>query len=134
MPQPSVPPMIEPLPPTGIDIEQVGQDGRYTLLLRGELDIASVPSLEGAMSRLCTDGTRAVTLDLSKLVFIDSTGLAAIVFASKICENNGYEFGLIPGSSAVQRLFELTGLSDVLPFRQPSHDRRPDTSGVGPQD
>lgn len=126
--------MIEPLPPTGIDIEQQGQDGSYTLLLRGELDIASVPSLEGAMMRLSTHETRAVTLDLSKLVFIDSTGLAAIVLASKICENNGYRFALIPGSSAVQRLFELTGLIDVLPFRQPAHERRADASSIAPPD
>ncbi|MHB8242780.1 MAG: STAS domain-containing protein [Solirubrobacteraceae bacterium] len=123
--------MIDP-PPKGIDIEQTEQDGSYTLLLRGELDIASVPSLEAAMRRLCIEGTRAVTLDLSTLVFIDSTGLAAIVLASKICENNGYELTLIPGSSAVQRLFELTGLIDVLPFRR--HGRVDASSVLEPQD
>lgn len=115
--------MIEPLPPTGLDIEQLDQEGEHTLLLTGELDIASVPSLEGAVSRLCTDGTRAITLDLRKLLFIDSTGLAAIVFASKLCEKNGYEFALVPGPSAVQRLFELTGLIDALPFRQPAQEQ-----------
>lgn len=113
--------MIEPLPPTGLDIEELEHDGRYRLLLTGELDIASVPSLEASVSRLCVDGTRAITLDLSRLLFIDSTGLAAIVFAGKLCDKHGCQFSLVPGSSAVQRLFELTGLIDVLPFTGNSH-------------
>ncbi len=110
--------MIEPLPPTGLDIEESSDDGHGLLLLRGELDIASVPSLEAAVARLCSEARGAITLDLSRLVFIDSTGLAAIVLAGKLCEKNGLEFSLVQGPSAVRRLFELTGLIDVLPFQQ----------------
>jgi anti-sigma B factor antagonist len=119
----SIATMIEPLPPTGLDIQEAEYGGQHMLLLRGELDIATVPSLEAAVSRLCRDGTSAITLDLSRLAFIDSTGLAAIVFASKICEKNGFEFSLVQGSSSVRRLFELTGLIDVLPFQQESPQR-----------
>ncbi|HEV7163504.1 MAG TPA: STAS domain-containing protein [Solirubrobacteraceae bacterium] len=108
--------MTEPLPPTGLDIEAVDRNGHVTLHLRGELDIASVPSLEAAVARVPAESTSALTLDLSGLLFIDSTGLAAIVLAGKLCERSGYEFVLVPGPSAVQRLFELTGLIDVLPF------------------
>ena len=117
--------MIEPLPPTGLDIEAVDRSGHTTLYLRGELDIASVPSLEAAVARVPAESTSALTLDLSRLLFIDSTGLAAIVLTGKICERSSYEFALIPGPSAVQRLFELTGLIDVLPFLEadlPSKD------------
>lgn len=110
--------MIEPLPPTGLDIEESSEDGHGLLTLRGELDIASVPTLEAAVTRLCAEGRTAITLDLSRLVFIDSTGLAAIVLAGKLCEKNGFEFSLVQGPSAVRRLFELTGLIDVLPFQQ----------------
>jgi anti-sigma B factor antagonist len=93
------------------------EGGRRTLTLTGELDIASVESLQAAVERLCSDGTTSITLDLRGLTFIDSTGLAAIVLASKLCDTNGYEFALIRGASSTQRLFELTGLIDVLPFR-----------------
>ncbi len=108
--------MIEPLPPTGLAIEEVVQSDRCTLLLSGELDIASVPSLEAAVARICAQTPGQLTLDLARLLFIDSTGLAAIVRASKLCERSGYRFSLVPGPGAVQRLFELTGLIDVLPF------------------
>jgi anti-sigma B factor antagonist len=110
--------MIEPLPPTGLDIEESSEGGHGALFLRGELDIASVPSLEASVARLCSEDRRAITLDLSRLVFIDSTGLAAIVLAGKLCEKHGLEFSLVQGPSAVRRLFELTGLIDVLPFQQ----------------
>ncbi len=51
-------------------------------------------------------------------MFIDSTGLAAIILANKICERDGHDFWLVPGPRAIQRLFEITGLIEVLPFRE----------------
>jgi anti-sigma B factor antagonist len=123
--------MIEPLPPAGLDVEEIRDgDGHRLLALRGELDLASVPGLEAAVSRLCTKGTSAITLDLSRLSFIDSTGLAVIVFTGKLCEKHGYEFELVQGSNSIQRLFELTGLIDVLPFRS---ERQVSDRGATPE-
>jgi anti-anti-sigma factor len=58
-----------------------------------------------------------ITLDLSGLTFMDCCGLRSILSVGKACETRTYGFTLIPGQSQVQRLFELTGLLDVLPFR-----------------
>ncbi|MBA3807191.1 MAG: STAS domain-containing protein [Solirubrobacterales bacterium] len=104
------------IPPIGLDLREREHEGVHTLSLGGELDIASVPALNAAVNRLSPDRTQAVRIDLSRLKFMDSTGLAAIVHASKVCEQHEYRFSLVPGSPAVQRLFELTGLIDVLPF------------------
>jgi anti-anti-sigma factor len=103
--------------PVGLDLREREHAGVHTLTLAGELDIASAPTLHAAVDRLRTAATRGITIDLSELKFIDSTGLAAIVLAGKVCEQHGYRFSLIPGSPAVQRLFELTGLIEVLPFQ-----------------
>lgn len=94
--------------------EQVGSE--HTLRLGGELDIAGVPSLEAAVRRICSDDTTSITIDLSGLGFIDSTGLAAIVHTSGLCAKHGYGFAIVPGPRPVQRLFEVTGLDAVLPF------------------
>jgi anti-sigma B factor antagonist len=89
----------------------------HTLTLGGELDIGSVPILHAAIARICKSASvRRITLDLSGLSFIDSTGLAEIILTSRLCERDGFELTLTPGSRAVQRLFELTGLIDALPF------------------
>jgi anti-anti-sigma factor len=49
-------------------------------------------------------------------MFIDSTGLAAIVLISRLCERDGRELSIIRGPRPLQRLFEITGMIDVLPF------------------
>jgi anti-sigma B factor antagonist len=103
-------------PPAGLSVEELERNGRRTLQLSGELDIATVPLFEASLDRACAPETTALTLDLSGMTFIDSTGLAAVVLASKVAERNGYEFALVRGPAAVQRLFELTGLLDALPF------------------
>jgi anti-anti-sigma factor len=102
----------------GLEIEELVRERRCTLLLSGELDIASAATLHGAVARLrdseaACDG---LMLDLSGLIFIDSTGLAEVILTGQLCDRDGLDFALVPGPRAVQRLFELTGLIDALPF------------------
>ena|ERR1700720_2059596 len=102
---------------SGLEIEESTDEDRHTLRLSGELDMASVPLLHAAIARICgAGGVGRITLDLSGLIFIDSTGLAEIILTSRLCDRDGLDLTLIRGPRAVQRLFELTGLIDVLPF------------------
>lgn len=88
--------------------------GRHTITLRGELDMSNAEALETITQRLCVDGISGIVLDLSDLDFIDSTGLRAVLSSQAICKQYGPEFSVIPGSTAVRRLFELTGALEVL--------------------
>jgi anti-anti-sigma factor len=107
------------LPRFGLELAERDTGGLWTVLLSGELDIATAPRVQEAIDRIFARGsTRALTLDLSKLDFIDSSGLAAIVCAGNLCERNGCEFALIRGPDVVQRVFELSGLAATLPFRE----------------
>lgn len=102
----------------GLEIdEQATAPGEVTLKLVGDLDTESVAMLESVAERQFERGALVMTLDLSELEFIDSTGLAAVVLVSRICERDGRALHIVPGSRTVQRLFEITGLVDVLPFR-----------------
>jgi anti-anti-sigma factor len=103
---------------SGLEIDERVSDGRRTLMLGGELDIASAPVLHAAVSRICENGAAGarITLDLSGLVFIDSTGMAEVILTSQLCDRDGFELSVIPGPRAVQRMFERTGLLDALPF------------------
>ncbi|HEX9481118.1 MAG TPA: STAS domain-containing protein [Solirubrobacteraceae bacterium] len=106
--------------PAAIDIEEIEAGEDRILRLAGELDLTSAATLEAAVSRACSGSTRSITMDLSGLSFIDSTGLAVIVRTSGLCSNRGCAFQLVRGPRAVQRLFEVTGLDAVLPFvKQP---------------
>jgi anti-sigma B factor antagonist len=113
--------------PEDFSIQENGEDGCYTLVLTGELDLASAPVLETATARLCANGASEIVFDLGGLAFIDSTGLRTILSCISLCEEHLCNLWLIPGKRAIQRLFELAGLLDRLPFREPE----PRASGTG---
>jgi anti-anti-sigma factor len=103
------------------DIKQEDDEHRYRLILSGELDIASAPDLEAAITRLCTAGALEIELDLRELTFIDSSGIRALLGARDSCVEHHAEFFLLPSTDPdLQRVFELTRLLDTLPWRTPS--------------
>jgi anti-anti-sigma factor len=60
----------------------IDSDGARTFFLSGELDLATVPTMESAIAHAVAQGG-PITLDLSQLRFVDSTGIAAITKALK---------------------------------------------------
>jgi anti-anti-sigma factor len=91
----------------------------HTLVLLGELDGASAPTLEAAVEELCKTKTAQITFDLSKLSHIDATGVAVLAFRCGWCERQGRTVALVPGTRRVQRAFELANVAHRLPFLQP---------------
>jgi anti-sigma B factor antagonist len=100
----------------GLGLDLRGERSHPVLALDGELDIGAAPRVQDAVTQLCRDGVRRLTLDLSRLEFIDSSGLAAVVYVSRQCERHGCELELVPGIDSVQRVFEVAGLAALLPF------------------
>ena len=91
-------------------------EGTHTLVLAGKFDMATSPDVETVLVA-CAASARRLTLDLSQLTFMDSTGLGLVLSAQRLCRASGAEFALVPGPRQVQRVFEITGLLDVLPFQ-----------------
>jgi anti-sigma B factor antagonist len=90
----------------------------HTLVLTGELDHRSAHALEREIERLCEEGVTGITLDLRELTYIDSIGVAVIVFRCGHCTRRGHDFTLISGSPLVQGAFERAGVIDSLPFQR----------------
>jgi anti-anti-sigma factor len=96
-------------------MQESQEEGGVRLLLEGELDIASVPLLEERLSRLSADEL-AVCLDLSKLAFIDSTGLHALIRAMNDASANGWHLRIARDlTPQVIRVFELTHFERLIP-------------------
>jgi anti-sigma B factor antagonist len=104
-------------------------DGQHTLVMTGEVGLASRVVLDAALAHICTDPTTAVVLDMRKVTFIDSCGIQAVLTAEALCKQHGCEFTLIPGQPQVQRVFEISGLLHHLPFRDDESRADPDLSG-----
>ena len=100
----------------GLTVTTTIESGVHTLLLDGELDGRSLDALERALADCAQAGAVAITLDLRPLRFIDSAGLWTITSARRWCNRGSVEFSLVRGPAPIHRIFEVTGLSDVLPF------------------
>jgi anti-anti-sigma factor len=108
----------------GADAYHVGQltvhserDGvLHTIRVQGELDLATAEQLERELARVESSDALAIVLDLSALEFIDSTGVRVILQADARSRADSQRLALLRGPRAVQRVFELTGILDRLPF------------------
>ena len=85
-----------------------------TLALSGELDLVSSPALERAMEAHAHLNVELIVLDLRKLDFMDSTGLHMVLRIQQGAHEVGRRFALVRGPDQVQRLFDLTGLTETL--------------------
>lgn len=82
----------------------------------GALDLDTVRDIEERLLELQQNGFREVVLDLRNLTFIDSSGVHVIVAADRLARRDGTRFVLIAGPSAVQRVFEIAGIEELLSF------------------
>lgn len=87
------------------------------IALVGELDISTCQRVTDVLSAVEQTPPRRLVIDLSDLSFLDSTGLAIFLAIDKQCRKNARpSLEIRPGPPAVQRLFELIGAADRLPF------------------
>jgi len=98
-----------------LTISRLSGDGTVVLEMRGELDIASASQLEAEIRAVESEGGRLI-LDLSRLEFIDSSGMRILLAAASRAKANNHGVGIRRAQPAVHRVFEIAGLSDSLPF------------------
>jgi anti-anti-sigma factor len=101
-----------------LTVQHVVRVREHKLVLTGELDMASAPYLAAAVARIDMSRNTFLVLDLRNLAFIDASGIRAILVAQELCAERECTFIVVPGEQEqVQRLFEICGLLDHLPFR-----------------
>jgi anti-sigma B factor antagonist len=88
-------------------------DGSARVALSGELDIATAPEFDRALSAAQVRA-RSVTLDLRRLTFMDCRGLSVLVAAAARARASGDHFEVLRGPPSVDRLLTLTGFDGGL--------------------
>lgn len=90
--------------------------GSWTVVrAEGEIDIASVDTLESEIARVVEDGQTRVAVELSPVSFMDSTGLRALISSHHQLAERGGELALVVSDGPVRRLLEVSGLVGNLP-------------------
>lgn len=100
------------------------QYGLITVAVSGELDLASSPGLEHALSSALAEAP-VVVVDLEKLDFMDSTGLRLLGRSHQAAQTAGKRFLLGRASHPVQRVLHLAGLVDFFEYVEgaPANER-----------
>ncbi|WP_375504568.1 STAS domain-containing protein [uncultured Jatrophihabitans sp.] len=88
--------------------------GRAIIKPVGRLNMAAAPSLSSTIADVVGAGRPHVVIDLSETVFIDSSGLGALVASLKRCRQAGGDLRLAAPTTQVTMALELTNLVRVL--------------------
>jgi anti-anti-sigma factor len=90
------------------------RDGLVHVALVGELDLSTVAKVQEELRRVEASSPATLVVDLSKLTFLDSTGLRCIVTADERARAEGRRIVIVRGPDAVQRVFAITRLEERL--------------------
>ncbi|MEV6634029.1 STAS domain-containing protein [Actinoplanes sp. NPDC051470] len=85
-----------------------------TVVLTGEVDVLTVDQVRSALAEAIAALPRSMTVDLSDLSFIDSTGLGALVFGFQRARDAGITFRLSRPTSGVRQILVVSGLLEVV--------------------
>lgn len=100
----------------GLTLRSEREGDVHTLRLEGELDIVNCDEIERELKRIQNSDASRIVVDLSALRFIDSTGIRLLLTAHARAQSDAHRLTLIPGPRSVQRVFEICGVRDMLPF------------------
>jgi anti-sigma B factor antagonist len=100
-----------------VDVEP--ERGSVRVAPVGELDIATVDTLQAEVARLLESGFEKIVLDLRGVRFLDSTGLRLVLELDGAARADSHQLCLIRGSDVVHRIFEVTQVVERLNFVDP---------------
>ena len=94
--------------PLNVNISQEGT--RVVVTVSGELDLSNVESLRARLDEALLHRPTELIFDLSKLTYVDSTGVGLLLRASATVET----FHIRRPSEIVRQVIRYMGLSGVL--------------------
>lgn len=90
-------------------------DERTTIVaVEGEIHVSTAPEFSGVLNAAIDGGRTALVLDLTGVMFIDSTGLSVLLTALRRVTHAGGRMALVCSNPTVLRLFEITRLDTTF--------------------
>ena len=99
---------------TPLAVERSRSDGYELLTVEGELDIATAPRMIAALNEAVGDIIRPLVVDLSNVVFMDSTGLALLINARRRVVRRKQGFAIVCPNGPIARVFEIADMVESL--------------------
>jgi len=103
-----------------VDVRSDGD--AVTLVLSGELDLSTAPTVERELADVERDRPSLITIDLRGVSFLDSTGLRVVLSADGRARKEDRRLEVIPGPPPVHRVFRIALLDRRIRFVDPPED------------
>jgi anti-sigma B factor antagonist len=98
-----------------LTMESRDHDGSIVWNVQGEIDLASAPKFERSIIAGLEGGPRAVVVELDRVRYLDSAGLASLVRLHLLLDRQGSRLKLVVGNSTVARgTLTLAALDQVI--------------------
>jgi len=98
------------------------QEGVFICKAIGEVDINTAPQLKKAFERLIKEKREKIVINMEKVDYIDSSGLATLVELLKNFRKYGARLKLVSLSTKVRSLFEITKLEKLFDIMEKEED------------
>ncbi len=82
--------------------------------IEGEVDVYTSPQLKHDLVQMAERGVKQIVINLSKVEYLDSTGLGVLIGGLKRMRENGGNLSLVGPGMRIQRIFEITGLNKIF--------------------
>lgn len=105
-----------------IDIKE-HDDKHIEAFINGEIDAYTAPQIKAALEKYQNKAGITLRVDLSEVDYMDSTGLGVFVGLFKNLRQYESELILVGLSDRLYRLFEITGLSDIIEIKNIEGER-----------
>jgi anti-anti-sigma factor len=107
-------PPVAPLAAEGLGVQVHRDDRRATFVLTGELDLVATETFRQALAPIEAEGVPLIVVDLRELRFMDSTGLAEFVRATRDARAQQRRLVLVTGSEPIDRILAVSGVGQTL--------------------
>ncbi len=84
------------------------------LEIEGEVDVYTSPQLKHDIGKFAEGGVKHVIINLSKVEYLDSTGLGVLIGGLKRLRESEGNLVLVGPGMRILRIFEITGLDKIF--------------------
>ena len=98
---------------TELTIQTSRDGGQARVAVDGEIDLSTCGELRAAVLK-CADGAERLLLDLERVDFIDTTGLATLLELRSTLQAKRVLFEILAADGPVRQAVDVTGLGHLL--------------------
>jgi anti-anti-sigma factor len=94
---------------------QIADDGRATVRVTGELDIATADQAYAYLRDVVDSQAGPVTMNLADLTFCDAAGLGVLARVAGYAKRSGRSLKLTAARPSLLRIMRITGMDEAFP-------------------